>query len=72
MNRKYGRNRQQVQVHIDELRKIRPIDADHPRELERFVDIVERTVTSLKENKQISDLKDANVLEKRPHPLFSQ
>ena len=60
MKRKYGRNRQQVQVDIDELRKIRPIDADDPRELERFADIVERTVTSLKENKQISDLKGCN------------
>ena len=49
MNRKYGGNRRQVQAHIDELLKMRPIYADNPRELERFADIVERTVVSLKE-----------------------
>ena len=35
---------------------MRPINADHPRELERFADIVERTVVSLKENKKFADL----------------
>ena len=55
-NRKYGRNRRQVQAHIGELRKMRPINADKPRELERFADIVERTVVSLKENKKFADL----------------
>ena len=49
LNRKYGGNRRQVQAHIDELLKKRPIYADNPRELERFADIVERTVVSLKE-----------------------
>jgi len=49
LNQKYGGNRRQVQSHIDELRKMRPINADNPRELERFADIVERTVVSLKE-----------------------
>ena len=56
LNRKYGGNRRQVQAHIDELRKMRPINADNPRELERFADIVERTVVSLKENKKFADL----------------
>ena len=50
--------------------------ADNPRELEKFADIVERTVVSLKENKQISDLEGgtlyAIVLEKLPQPLISQ
>ena len=52
LNRKYGGNRRQVQAHIDELRKMRPVNADNPRELERFADIVETTVVSLKENKK--------------------
>lgn len=76
LNRKYGGNRRQVQAHFDELRKMRPINADNPRELEKFADIVERTVVSLKENKQISDLEGgtlyAIVLEKLPQPLLSQ
>ena len=76
LNQKYGGNRRQVQAHIDELRKMRPINADNPRELERFADIVERTVVSLKENKKFADLEGgtlyAIVLEKLPQALLSQ
>ena len=46
LNQKYGGHRRQVQAHIDELSKMRPINADDPRELERFADIVERPVVS--------------------------
>lgn len=31
--------------------------SENPRELEKFADLVERTVVTSKENKQISDLK---------------
>ena len=78
LNRKYGGNRQQVQAHIDELCKMRPINTDNPRELhvERFANIVERTVVSLKENKKFADLEGdtlyAIVLEKLPQALLSQ
>jgi len=54
--RKYGGNRRQVQAHIDELRKIKPINVKNPRELQKFAHLEERTVVTLKENKQISDL----------------
>ena len=33
-----------------------PINADNPRELERFTNIVERTVVSLKENNKFANL----------------
>ena len=56
LNRKYGGNRRQVQAYIDELGKMRPIKVDNPRELERFADILERTVVSLKENVKFADL----------------
>ena len=76
LNRKNGGNWPQVQAHIDELRKMRPINADNPRELETFADIVERTVVSLKENKKFADLEGgtlyAFVLEKVPQALLSQ
>ena len=76
LNRKYGENRRQVQAHIDELRKMRPINADNPRELERFGDIVERMVVSLKENKKFADQEGgtlyAFVLEKASQALPSQ
>ena len=58
-------------MHIDELRKLKPINAENPRELEKFADLVERTVVTLKENKQNSDLEGgtlyAIVLEKFPN-----
>ena len=45
-----------------------PINADNPRELERFTNIVERTVVSLKENNKFANLEGetlyAIVLEK--------
>ena len=68
LNQKYGGNRRQVQAHLDELRKMMPINADNPRELERFTNIVERTVVSLKENNKFANLEGetlyAIVLEK--------
>ena len=76
LNRKYGGNMRQLQTHIDELRKIRPINADNPRELKRFADIVERTAVSLKENKKFADLEGgtlyAIVLKKLTQALLSQ
>ena len=53
LNRKCGQNRRQVQAHIDELRKMKPINAENPRELEKFADLVETTVVTLKENKHL-------------------
>ena len=56
LNQKYGGNWRQVEAQIEELRKLKPINAENPRELEKFADLVERTVVTLKENKQNSDL----------------
>ena len=68
LNRKYGGNRRQVQA--------KPINAENPPELEKFADLVERTVVTLKKNKQNSDLEGetlyAIVLEKIPQSLLSQ
>ena len=61
---------------IDELRKLKPINAENPRELKKFADLVEGTVVTLKENKQNSDLEGgtlyAIVMEKIPQSLLSQ
>ena len=74
LNRKRGGSRRQVQAHVDGLRKMRPINADNPRELEIFADKVDRTVVSLKESKTFADLEGgtsyAIVLEKRPQALY--
>ena len=50
--------------------------AESPRQLDKFADLVERTVVTLKENKQNSDLEGGDlyaiVLEKIPQSLLSQ
>lgn len=74
--RKYGGVRRNVQAHLDELRRMRQISQGNPKELEKFADILERTVVTLKENKRESDLKAGTlygiVLEKVPEMLLSQ
>ena len=60
-------------MHIDKLRKVETYKC---REPSKFADLVERTVVTLKENKQNSDLEGgtlyAIVLEKIPQSLLSQ
>jgi transcription antitermination factor NusG len=55
--RKYGGVRRNVQAHLDVLLRMRQISEANPKELERFADILERTVVTLKENRRESDLK---------------
>ena len=75
LKRKYGGNQRQVQAHIDKLRKLKPINAENPQELEKIADL-ERTVVTLKKNKQNSDLEGEPffpiVLEKIPPSLLRQ
>ena len=63
LNQKYRRNRRQVQAHIDELRKMRPINADNPRELERFADMVEMTVVSLRKVRHLLTWKEEHCMQ---------
>ena len=63
LNQKYRRIRRQVQAHIDELRKMRPINADNPRELERFADMVEMTVVSLRKVRRLLTWKEEHCMQ---------
>ena len=54
--RKYGGNRRQIQSHLDELKRMKPLKEDDVKELEKFADILERAVINLKENGRPSDL----------------
>ena len=63
LNQKYRRNRRQVQAHIDELRKMRRINADNPRELERFADMVEMTVVSLRKVRHLLTRKEEHCMQ---------
>ena len=61
---------------MDELSRIKPITEGNSKELERFADILGRTLVTLKESEQESDLKASTlnhiVLEKVPEMLLCQ
>ena len=54
--RKYGENRREIQSHVDELTKMKPIREKNAKELEKFADILERAVINLQENNRAADL----------------
>ena len=54
--RKYGGNRQEIQSHVDELTKMKPIRKENAKELEMFADMLERAVINLQENNRAVDL----------------
>ena len=74
--RKYGGSRRQVQSHLDELKKLKPLEENNPKELEKFADILERAVITLKENGRESDLESGTlrtiILVKIPERLLAQ
>ncbi len=74
--RKYGGSRRQVQSHLEELKKLKPIGESSAKELEAFADVLERAVITLKENGRESDLEGGTlhtiILEKIPERLLAQ
>ena len=48
--RKYGGNHREIQSHVDELTKMKPIREENAKELEKFPDMLERAVINLQEN----------------------
>jgi hypothetical protein len=74
--RKYGGSRRQVQSHLDELKKLKPLEENNPKELEKFADIPERAVITLKENGRESDLESGTlrtiILGEIPERLLAQ
>ena len=74
--RKYGGNRREIQCHVDELIKLKPIGEENSKELEKFADMLERAVINLQENNRAADLEAGTlytiILEKLPEKLLSQ
>ena len=74
--RKYGGSRRQVQSHLEELRKLKPLRDNNAKELETFADVLKRAVITLKENGRDSDLEGGTlhtmILEKIPERLLAQ
>ena len=74
--RKYGGNRREIQCHVEELLKMRPLREENPKELEKFADMLERAVINLQENNRAADLEAGTlytiILEKLPEKLLAQ
>ncbi|XP_020910368.2 uncharacterized protein LOC110248201 [Exaiptasia diaphana] len=74
--RKYGGDRRDVQGHLDELLKLKPIKEDKPKALEKFADMLERAVIKLQENNRKADLEVGTlytiILDKLPEKTISQ
>ena len=76
LSRKYGGNRREIQSHVDELTKMKPIREENAKELEKFADMLERAVINLQDNNRAADLEAGTlytiILEKLPENLLSQ
>ena len=74
--RKYGGNRREIQCHVEEVLKMRPLREENPKELETFVDMLERAVINSQENNRAPDLEAVSlytiILEKMPEKLLAQ
>ena len=54
--RKYGGNRLEIQSHVDEITKMKPIREENAKEFEKFADMLERAIINLQENSRAADL----------------
>ena len=74
--KKYGGSKRQIQSHLEEQKKLQPIQDNNAKELETFADVLERAVMTLKENNRNSDLEPGalhtTILEKIPEHLLTQ
>ena len=74
--RKYGGNRREIQCHVEEVLKMRPLREENTKELETFVDMLERAVINFQEKNRASDLEAVSfytiILEKMPEKLLAQ
>jgi len=74
--RKYGRNRHEIQCHVDQLIKMTPISEENAKELEKFADMLERAVINFQVNNRAADLEAGTlytiILEKLLEKLLSR
>ena len=72
--RKYGGNRREIQSHVDELTKMKPIREENAKELEKFADMLEQAVINLQDNNRAADLEAGTlytiILEKLPEKSY--
>ena len=56
LERKYGGQRRRVMLHMDEFKNCKPIRVDHPKDVEKFADLLDIAVINLKEENRIEEL----------------
>ena len=61
LQRKYGGSRRQVAISLEEVEKFRPIREGHPKDVEKFADILDVAVINLKEAGKMDELKDGSL-----------
>ena len=55
LERKYGGRRRQIALHLEELENFKPVRLGHPRDIERFVDVLDFGVVNLKDAKRYEE-----------------
>ena len=74
--RKYGGQRRKVMLHMDELENFKPIRVDHPKDVEKFADLLDIAVINLKEENRIEELGNGTcyrkLLKKMPERMITQ
>ena len=56
LERRYGGTRRKIMVYLDALDNFKLIKEDHPKDVEKFEDLLDIAVTSLKEAKRTEEL----------------
>ena len=76
LERKYGGQRRKVMLHMDELENFKPIRVDHPKDVEKFADLLDIAVINLKEENRIEELGNGTfyrkLLKKMPERMITQ
>ena len=76
LEQKYGVQRRKVMLHLDELKNIKPIYIGHPKDVEKFADLLDIAVINLKEKNRIeefgNDTFHRKLLKKMPERMIIQ
>jgi len=72
LERKHGGRRRQIALHLEELENFKPVRPGHPRDIERFADILDIAVVNLKEAKRYDELGNGSLYAKLQKKMTEQ
>jgi len=72
LERKQGGRRRQIALHLEELENFKPTRPGHPRDIERFADILDIAVVNLKEAKRYDELGNGSLYAKLQKKMTEQ